>query len=68
MNEFREITNGEVSRTYLFSKERSVKFENVARVSVSASNTHRLETVDGKKFIVNPGWLAIEIEASEWSF
>ncbi len=65
---FREVDKGEKSRTYIFSDEKKLKFENVARVAVSKSGTHRLELEDGSKFIVNNDWLTILIDAEDWSF
>ena len=65
--EFKPVTAGEKSRTYIFGSGK-VRIENVERVCVRPSGGHRLETADGRKFIVNSGWLAIEIEAESWSF
>lgn len=65
--EFKDVTNGEKSRTYRFA-DGSVTVANVTRVCVRPSGSHRLETADGKKFIVAAGWLAIEVVADDWSF
>ena len=64
--EWTEI-GGEESRTYRFPDGSTVKVDKVARVCVRPSGTHRLETQDGRKFIVREGWNAIEIVAKEWS-
>jgi hypothetical protein len=58
---------GERSRTYLFPSGH-VTINNVKRLCVRHSGTHRLETEAGEKFIVQPGWMAIQIDADEWSF
>lgn len=65
--EFKDVTSGEKSRTYQFA-EGVVTVRDVARVAVRPSGSHRLETKDGRKFIIAAGWLAIEIDAAEWSF
>ena len=57
----------ELSRTYLFPNGEEVTIDGVNAISVRPSGTHRLETTDGYKFIVNSGWLAIRIEADTWS-
>ena len=65
--DFKPVTAGEKSRTYIFGGG-NVRIDNVERVCVRPSGGHRIETADGRKFIVNAGWLAIEIEAESWSF
>ena len=64
--EFTELTNGERSRTYVFPNG-EVKVENVVRLCVRPSGTHRLETQDGTKWIVPAGWLGIKVDADKWS-
>jgi hypothetical protein len=66
--EFKEITNGERSRTYIYSGNHELTIKNVVRVCVRPSGTHRLETKDGEKLIVAGGWMAIKIDADTWSF
>jgi hypothetical protein len=63
---FRPVT-GETSRKYIFPNG-EVTIRNVKKLVVRPSGNHRLGTADGKKHIVRAGWLAIEIEAREWSF
>lgn len=66
--EFKQVTNGELARTYHFSNG-NVRFDNVLAVCVRPSGGHRLELVDGSKAIVSSGWLAITLEGvSAWSF
>jgi hypothetical protein len=57
----------EVSRTYHY-RDHALTVKNVVAVCVRPSGTHRLESGDGKKWIVAPGWLAIEIDTPEWTF
>lgn len=57
----------EKTRRYLFPNGEAV-FEDVRRVLVRPSGTHRLETGDGKKHIVSGGWIAISIDAESWTF
>jgi hypothetical protein len=61
-----KVVRGEVSRTYQFSTG-LVRFDKVVKLCVRPSGCHRLETADGKKHIVAPHWLSIEIEAESWS-
>lgn len=56
----------EQTRVYMFPSGK-MTIANVTRVAVS-NTTHRLETSDGRKFIIPSGWLAIEIMAADWSF
>lgn len=63
--EFVNIT-GERWRTYTFG-DGSVTVENVVKLCVRPSGTHRLETADGKKLIVAANWLTISVDADAWS-
>ena len=58
---------GEYSRTYHFRDGGKLKLENVTGLCVRPTS-HRLELADGRKFII-PGhqFVAIEIDADEWS-
>ncbi len=56
---------GEKSRTYIFPNAELV-IENVTGICVRPSGTHRL-IAQGGKFIVNTGWIAINIDADAWS-
>lgn len=64
MLEFKEVK--EQSRTYYFA-DGKLKIDRVIRIAIPGQ-THRLETADGKKFIVCGGWHAIELDTPEWSF
>jgi len=67
VGEFKEVTVPEKSRTYVFPTG-EVTVNNVAKVCVRPSGSHRLETATGEKYIVPAGWLAIKIDAESWSF
>lgn len=56
----------EKKRTYIFPSGK-VELLNVTAICVRPSGTHRLETQDGRKWIVNPGWLAIELDVQDWT-
>lgn len=53
----------EDSRTYLFPGDEEVTIEGATKLCVQLSGNHRLETADGRKYVVSAGWLAIEIES-----
>jgi hypothetical protein len=55
-------------RTYHFPNGAKVELKGVQSINVSPSNTHRLNTKDGKKHIVPSGWVHIEFNAKDWSF
>ena len=63
---FEPIT-GEEYREYTFPNGQKLLFTNVTAICVRPSGSHRLQTLDGKKFIVQPGWLCIEVKAENWS-
>lgn len=63
--EFQPIA-GEASRTYVFASG-SVKIDGVSGLCVRPSGSHRLNTTSGKKYVVAAGWLAIEVDAADWS-
>lgn len=58
----------ENKRTYIFADGRDVELEHVTAICIRPSGSHRVETASGKKYIISPGWLAIEIETDEWAF
>lgn len=63
--EFTEVN--EQSRTYHFA-QRSFTLVGVMSINVSKTGTHRINTLDGKKHIIPPGWLHIEFDATDWTF
>lgn len=65
--DFVKLDAPERLRTYHFPNG-TVSFAEVTKVAVGKSGTHRLETADGKKHIVNSGWLSITLDMDEWSF
>jgi len=56
------------NRTYVFPGGTEVEIRGVQSINVSASNTHRLNTKDGKKHIVPSGWVHIKLDAKDWTF
>lgn len=62
-----KLTYPERKRTYHFPGGEKVTLEDVTHLLVRPSGTHRLMTSDGRKWIVPVGWLAIEIDADEWT-
>jgi len=65
MIKFTEVN--ESFRTYRFA-EKSFTIHDIVSINISKSGHHRINTKDGKKFIVAPGWLNIEFAAKEWTF
>jgi hypothetical protein len=57
----------ETRRTYHFLGGERLELRDVVALCVRPSGTHRLETADGRKWIVPPGWLAIELEVAAWT-
>jgi hypothetical protein len=41
--------------------------KDVISINVSDAGTHRLNTQDGKKHIVLPGWIHLEFDTPEWT-
>lgn len=63
-----EILNPvERSRKYHFADGTFVKFKNVVKLYVSSRGTHRLETTDGKKYLIPAGFRYIELDADKWT-
>lgn len=65
---FVELNPVEISREYTFPCRNVVRIEKAARISVSESGTHRIETEDGRKHIIPKGWIHIELDVPEWTF
>lgn len=57
----------EESRTYLYEDGIAVEIRDPVFVGWSVRGTHRIQDLDGKKYIIKAGWRVIEIEGS-WSF
>lgn len=58
--DFNTLKN-ERSRTYHFPTTK-VTLQNVVKLAVRPSGTHRIQTAKGRKFIIPPGWVSIEID------
>ena len=52
---------------YHYAGGHTITLKNVTGLCVRPSGTHRLETADGRKWIVPPGWLAIELDMDAWT-
>lgn len=65
--EMTPINPPERKRTYHFADGRILAIENVSAICVRPSGSHRLETVEGQKWIVAPGWVAIELDIDKWT-
>lgn len=57
---------GEQTRTYHFPGGHTFTINRVTHLAVRPTN-HRLQTVDGKKFVIPGTFVAIEIDAAEWT-
>ena len=66
--ELTPLTVTEKSRTYHFKDGGTFCVRDVTAICVRPSGTHRLETLDGRKWIVPSGWYAIELDVAEWTF
>lgn len=66
--ELTPINPPERTRTYVFPNNHRLAFANVKAVGVRPSGTHRLELADGRRVIVAPNWLAIELDVDGWTF
>lgn len=58
----------EKSRKYIYSNGFKLNIKNVIDVTISDSGNHRIETEDGKKYIVTTGWVAVELDTEQWTF
>lgn len=63
---FVKLDPPESSRVYDFGNGKTVTIQNVTAICVRPSGTHRLETADGTKWIIPPGWIAISFKAEGW--
>lgn len=71
--EFVVLDAPERSRTYYYAKGESITFRCIEQVCVRPSGTHRLivnpaANDDNRLVVVRGGWLAIAINADEWTF
>lgn len=63
-----ELNPPERRRTYRFPSGEVLTLVNVTKIEVRESGKHRIETDEGRKVIVSPGWLWIEVDTDEWTF
>lgn len=57
----------EQNRTYVYSNGFKYKIEGVTEINISKSGHHRINCLNGEKFLVAPGWIVIELEMDHWS-
>ncbi len=57
----------ERKRTYHYADGGKMEIFNVVALCVRPSGSHRLETKDGRKWIIAAGWMAIELDMDEWT-
>lgn len=57
----------EQRRIYHYPEGTRLVVEGVAGAGVCPSGLERLQTMDGVRFLVKPGWLALEIHADGWT-
>lgn len=62
-----ELNPPEKRRVYVFANGVRLKLKNVVRIEVRESGKHRVETAEGRKLFVAPGWLWVEIETDAWT-
>lgn len=62
-----DLNPPERKRTYVFPGGERLVLENVTKLEVRESGKHRVETKDGRKLFVAPGWLWIELEMDNWT-
>ncbi len=65
--ELTRLNPPERKRTYHFPVGKSFTLTDVTHLLARPSGTHRIQTGDGKKWIVPGGWLAIELDVDEWT-
>lgn len=65
-DEFKAVN--EKSRTYIYPDGQEIKLQNIVAVRVSESGNHRLNTADGMKHIIVPGWRHLLLDVEQWTF
>lgn len=65
--ELTKLNAPERKRTYHFPSGERIELKDVTHLLIRPSGTHRLMTADGHKWIIPPGWLAIELDMDEWT-
>jgi len=65
--EFMEVD--EPTRTYHYADGSTLEIPSgVKSMAVTSSGTHRINANDGRRWIVVPGWIAVEFTADDWTF
>lgn len=67
MRELTKLAPAERQRVYHFGDDGALVFEDVVAFAASESGTHYLETGDGLKHIVAPGWTHITLDVDRFS-
>lgn len=65
---FVDLTPPEKKRTYVYRDGSELTIENVARLCVRPSGSNRIETIDGQKWVILAGFIAVRIEVDSWTF
>lgn len=65
--ELTKLNPPERSRTYVFPNGKYT-INNVTAVGVRPSGTHRVEDANGRKYVIPPGWMAVELDVDDWTF
>ena len=61
------VSVAEGARVYHYPNGKTLRVENVVKFGAPGT-THRLESRDGRKWIIAPGWIAVELIGVErWS-
>ena len=63
-----KLKSVEAERVYIYENGFKLIIKEVTEVSVSPSGNHRLETLSGKKYVIAPKWIAIELDVESWTF
>lgn len=66
-SENKTTTLYEKERKYIFPNNNVITFEHIHSITVSNSDLHYLTLANGDVVIVNTGWIAIEIDDTEWT-
>lgn len=64
--ELTKLTPPERKRVYHFPGGDRIELVGVTHLTVRPSGNHRLATSDGRKWIVPPGWLAVELDVDDF--
>ena len=67
MRKFVTLDPPERWRRYQFGNGITKEIRDVVKLAVSDSGNHYLEDAKGRKYIIAPDWLTIEIDVDDWS-